>query len=181
MQKLKLLLSTTFALLSLSAPSLSQTIGEQATYRVRRVIDGDTIEIDKKDNNGAYIDIRFACVDTPETYRSYKNVPGYANQSMWGSRATQRLSRLLQRSNYTISFTATSGSSYSRPVGEVRLRNGVLVQQVLAREGLAMIDPSYLDTCSAAVQQAENQARQRGLGVWGDPNFISPWEFRPNY
>ncbi len=52
---------------------------------------------------------------------------------------------------------------------------------ILAREGLAMIDPRYVDTCSVAVQQAENQARQRGLRVWGDPNFFPPWEFRPNY
>ncbi len=180
MHRLKLLLSATLCLLSLSVPSLAQRAGEQATYRVIRIIDGDTVEIDKKDNNGKYIDIRFSCVDTPETYHRYKNVPGYVNQSRWGDLATERLRQLLQQSNSIILFTGTSGSSYFRPVGEVRLQNGTSVQEVLALEGLGMIDPRFESTCSPSVQQAEEQAKQQGRGVWGDPSFTPPWDFRPD-
>jgi micrococcal nuclease len=28
------------------------------------------------------------------------------------------------------------------------------------------------------VQQAEAKAQQQKLGIWGDPKFVNPWEYR---
>lgn len=169
-------------LAALLVTCLSHIVGANAQsasiqYSVRRIVDGDTYEVNEKDSSGKYIHIRLACVDTPETYHTYKNKPGYANQSYWGGKATNRVFQLISQSGGVISFTP-SGSSYNRTVGEVRLSNGVSIQETLAWEGLGMIDPSYVNNCSSATQQYQYYAQLYKRGVWNDPNFTPPWVFR---
>jgi len=69
---------------------------------------------------------------------------------------------------------------YGRKVAEVRLPDGTLVQQVLAREGLAVVYQQYIRNCysAAAVEQAEAQAKRQRAGVWGDSRFVTPSEWR---
>jgi len=65
-------------------------------------------------------------------------------------------------------------------VAKVRLRDGTFVQQVLLQEGLAKVYRLYLNKCPSRnlVQQAETQAQQQRIGVWGDTKFTNPWEYR---
>lgn len=147
-------------------------------YSVRRIIDGDTYEVNTTDSSGKYIHIRLGCVDAPETYYTYKNQPGYANQSYWGSKATSRVLQLISQSGGVIWFIPSGSSSYTRTVGEVRLSNGVSMQETLAWEGLGMIDPSYVRNCSSATQQYQSNARSYKRGIWSDPYFVQPWVFR---
>ena len=158
---------------------LSSAVTAQTTsYTVRRIIDGDTYEVNTKDSSGKYIQIRLSCVDAPETSSSYKNKPGYANQSYWGSLATSKVSQLISQSNSTIWFTPNGTSSYNRPVGDVRLSNGASIQETLAWEGLALIDTRYIQSCSSATQQNQSYSQWYKKGVWNDPNFVAPWDFR---
>jgi endonuclease YncB( thermonuclease family) len=161
---------------------LSHVVGANAQtapiqYSVRRIIDGDTYEVNATDSSGKYIHIRLGCVDTPETYYTYKNKPGYANQSYWGSLATNRVSQLINQSGGVIWFTPSS-SSYERTVGQVHLTNGVSIQETLAWEGLGMIDPRYVENCSSTTQQYQYYAQWYKWGIWSDPYFLPPWVFR---
>ncbi len=71
---------------------------------------------------------------------------------------------------------------YGRKVAEVRLSDGTLAQEVLVREGLAMVYRRYIKNClsAAVVEQAESQAKQQQLNIWGDSQFTPPWEWRRN-
>jgi endonuclease YncB( thermonuclease family) len=144
-------------------------------YRVNRIIDGDTYEV--TDSWGNLTQIRLACADTPETYHSYKNKPGYANQSYWGGLATNRVTQLLNQSNNGIWFVPNGGNSYDRRVGDVYLMNGTLLQAAITGEGLAMLDRQY-GNCNSWEEQAQAYAQWYRIGVWSDPYFIAPWIFR---
>ncbi|HEY9692833.1 MAG TPA: thermonuclease family protein [Oculatellaceae cyanobacterium] len=80
----------------------------------------------------------------------------------------------------SVQLRTTDTDRYGRKVAEVRLTNGVFVQQVLAREGLALVYQQYLSSCpsTSVVQQAEAQAKQRRAGVWNDSKFVAPSKFR---
>ncbi|MGB3205472.1 MAG: thermonuclease family protein [Crinalium sp.] len=80
----------------------------------------------------------------------------------------------------SVQLKTTDTDRYGRKVAEVRLSNGVFVQQVLAREGLAQVYNQYINSCPTAnvVKQAEAQAKQRKAGVWSDSKFVAPWNYR---
>lgn len=80
-----------------------------------------------------------------------------------------------------MSLTVADTDRYGRKLAEVRLPDGTLVQETLAREELAVFYKKYSKNCpnAAVVGQAEAQARQqREQGVWGDPQFVMPSDCR---
>ena len=154
----------------------------QATYQVKRIADGDTITV--VDSQGADIKVRFACVDAPEVPHTkkerYSSSPADRDQFKWGRQASDRVTQLIHQGGDRVALTVTDTDRYGRKVAEVRLPNGTLVQQVLAREGLAIVYKQYIRNCpdTVAVEQAEAQAKQRRAGVWGDRRFVTPSEWR---
>ncbi len=163
-------------------PSTSSAAPVRATYQVKRIADGDTITV--VDSQGADIKVRFACVDAPEVPHSkkerYSSSPADRNQFRWGRQAHDRLTQLIHQGGDRVALTVTDTDRYGRKVAEVRLPNGTLVQEVLAREGLAVVFHKYIRNCDAAavVKQAEAQAKQRRVGVWGDLRFVTPSKWR---
>jgi endonuclease YncB( thermonuclease family) len=149
---------------------------------VERVSDGDTLVV--KDPNGENFKVRLACVDAPEIPHTKKqkssNRPMDRDQFSWGVRAQTRVQQLVDQGGNWVSLKIIGTDRYGRKVAEVRLRDGTLIQQVLLQEGLAKIYRSYLNSCPSKdiVQQAEAEAQQQHLGVWGDPKFVNPWEYR---
>jgi micrococcal nuclease len=151
-------------------------------YAVKRVSDGDTmVAIDAA---GKDIKVRFACVDAPEIPHSNaeKNSKKAAdkNQFKWGRQAQQRLEQLVKKGGDRIVLTVTDTDRYGRQVSEIRLPDGTLVQEVLAREGLVMVYRPYLKNCpsASAIEQAEADAKKNRRGIWGDSKFVPAWEFR---
>jgi micrococcal nuclease len=61
-----------------------------------------------------------------------------------------------------VGLTVVDEDRYGRRVAEVRLPNGTLVQEVLAREGLAVFYRKYARNCrsAASVERAEAFAKQ---------------------
>ena len=54
-------------------PKLSEHEQRQKeSFVVKRVIDGDTFELDGKDENGKYLRVRLLGIDTPEKFESGK-------------------------------------------------------------------------------------------------------------
>lgn len=149
---------------------------------VERVSDGDTLIV--KDAQGNKFTVRFACMDAPEIPHSRKEQASRRasdrNQFNWGTKAQTRLAQLVKQSGDRVNLTITDSDRYGRKVAEVRLRDGTFVQEILLKEGLAKVYRPYLNKCPSKdlVQQAEAQAQQQNIGIWGDAKFINPWEYR---
>lgn len=151
-------------------------------YSVMRVSDGDTLTV--TDAKGAEIKVRFACVDAAEVPHSTKERKSKKlsdrNQFKWGVKAQDRVKQLVEQEGDRVTLTVTDSDRYGRKVSEVRLRDGTFIQEVLAREGLAVVYRPYLKNCPSAtlVEQAEAEAKQQRRGVWSDSKFAEPWEYR---
>ncbi len=152
------------------------------TYPVKRVSDGDTLAV--TDRSGKNINVRFACVDAPEVPHSSKEKASKKaadqNQFKWGIKTQQRLQELVQQGGDRVRLTVTDTDRYGRKVSEVRLPDGTFIQEVLAKEGLALVYRQYLKDCPSAaiVEQAEAEAKKSRRGIWRDSKFLPPWEYR---
>ncbi len=149
---------------------------------VERVSDGDTLTV--KDSQGQKFSVRFACMDAPEVPHTNKEKQSQRasdrNQFTWGAKAQERLQQLVKQGGDRVTLTITDSDRYGRKVAEVRLKDGTFVQQVLIKEGLAKVYRPYLNKCPSKdlVQQAEAEAQQQKRGIWGDAQFVNPWEYR---
>lgn len=174
-----LLVCATIILFGLSA---CQFLIPREHYTVQKVSDGDTITV--TDPKGAKIHVRFACVDAPEIPHShqekYTKSRTARNQFNWGIKAQQRVQQLIDRGGDRVTLKITDRDRYGRQISEVRLADGTLIQEVLTREGLALVYRPYLKNCpsAAAIEQAEASAKSQRLGVWSDSRFIEPWQYR---
>lgn len=154
-------------------------------YAVKRVSDGDTLVA--SDSDGKDIKVRFACIDAPEIAHTNaeKNSKkaGDKNQFKWGNLAEQRMQQLVKKGGGRVILTVTDTDRYGRKISEVRLPNGTFAQEVLLREGLAMVYRPYLKNCPSAsiVEQAEAEAKKNRRGVWGDSKFVPAWTFRKKW
>lgn len=153
----------------------------QPNYQVKQVDDGDTITV--TDVSNQEIRVRFACIDTAETPKSdaEKNSdnPADKNQFLWGNKAKERLESIIKIGDQ-IKLNIVDTDRYGRKVAEVRLEDGTFIQQILVKEGLAMVYRQYLKNCASAgiVEQAEAEAKQQRLNIWADSQFTAPWDWR---
>lgn len=151
------------------------------TYSVKRVNDGDTIVVLDGNKN---ITVRFACMDAPEVPHTqqerYSRKLADKNQFKWGIKAQNRVQQLVKQAGDRVVLTVTDTDQYGRKVSEVRLPNGTFIQQVLIQEGLALVYRPYLKNCPSAsiIEQAEADAKKNLRGIWVDPKFTPPWEYR---
>ena len=152
------------------------------TYTVKRVSDGDTMTVINAD--GTDVKLRLACVDAPEVPHSPREQTSQKmmdkSQFKWGRKAQQRVQQLVERGGDRVQITVTDTDQYGRRISEVRLPNGTLIQEVLAREGLAQVYRPYLKNCpsTAIVEAAEAQAKQKRRGLWRDDQYVAAWEWR---
>jgi endonuclease YncB( thermonuclease family) len=151
------------------------------TYQVKQINDGDTIAV--TDTSNQEIRVRFACIDTAETPKSdadnNTNNPTDKNQFSWGNKAKKRLESIIKVGD-PVKLNIVDTDRYGRKIAEVRLPDGTFVQQILVKEGLAMVYRQYLKNCASAaiVEQAEAEAKQQRLNIWGDSQFTAPWDWR---
>jgi micrococcal nuclease len=171
----------TVALMLLLLVGCKPNVGTN-NYPVKRVSDGDTLTV--IDAKGKDITVRFACIDAPEIPHSQKEKQSKKtvdqNQFMWGLKAQERTQQLVEKANNRVILTVTDSDQYGRKVSEVRLPDGTFIQEILLREGLAMVYRPYLKNCPSAdiVQSAEAKAKKNRRGIWGDTKFLPAWEFR---
>ena len=153
----------------------------QSNYQVKQVDDGDTITV--TDASNQEIRVRFACIDTAEVPHSdterNSNDPTDKDQFLWGNKAKERLESLIKIGDQ-VKLNIVDTDFYGRKVAEVRLLDGTFTQQILVKEGLAMVYRKYLKNCPSAtiVEQAEAEAKQQQLNIWGDSQFTPPWDWR---
>ena len=128
---------------------------------VKQVIDGDTVVL----TNGEKV--RLIGINAPEKESDHRLAQPYSLE------ARLALVALVQNKTVRIETGLDERDRYGRLLGSLYLPNGEDVQAILLKKGYAVmvVFPPNLKNLDRYVQ-AENQAREFGLGVWSEPDFI---------
>jgi micrococcal nuclease len=146
------------------------------TFRVARVVDGDTIDIQAPDEDKPVTRIRLWGVDTPETAR----VSG--PNMHFGREAKDFAERTLEgRSVHIVLSPKRTRGKYGRLLAYVFLeRGGRMFNELLLEEGFAYADLRFEHHYFRQFQSIEKRARKAGAGLWAEvtPEAMPPWKQR---
>ncbi|MBI4717922.1 MAG: thermonuclease family protein [Planctomycetes bacterium] len=146
------------------------------TFRVARVVDGDTLDIDAPDGNREVTRIRLWGVDTPETGTG-PEPPAY-----FGPEAKAFAVELLDGRQVHIVLAPTrTRDKYHRLLAYVFLeRGGAMFNERLLEEGTAYADWRFDHAYADRFEAIEKQARRTGRGLWRDisDDKLPPWRRR---
>lgn len=135
--------------------SSGQTNGE--TYKVLRVIDGDTIIVDK---DGEQTRVRLIGVDTPETVKPNTPVQPY------GKAASNYTKQHLTNQNVRLEYDREEKDRYGRTLAYVWLGNEMYNEKIV-KEGLARAKfyrPN--DKYQIRIEQAQKEAQKQQKNIW---------------
>ena len=124
------------------------------------VLDGDTIDVMR---DGRAQRIRLHGIDCPEKTQPF------------GTKAKHFASSLAYGAVVRVEERDTD--RYGRTVGVVALPDGRILNQELARAGLAWWYREYAPG-DRTLEALEREARENKRGLWSDPHAEPPWEFR---
>ncbi len=137
--------------------------GGEASARVLRVVDGDTIRV-RLDNGGAVERVRYIGIDTPESVKPSTPVQCFAK------RAGAENARLLASGDgrVRLRFDAERRDRYGRLLAYVyRSADGVFVNAELVRGGYARTLEIAPNTGQAErLSSLQREARATGRGLW---------------
>ena len=140
-------------------------IGATETARVVRVVDGDTIVIDRGRGNEK---VRYIGMNTPETVKPDTPV------EFMGKEASAANAALVEGRTVTLEEDVSDTDQYGRLlryvwVGEGAGASGMtMVNLALVEQGFAQADTWPPDVRYADLfVAAQRHARERGLGLWG--------------
>lgn len=152
-----------------AARNIDLSVADGGTYRVRRVVDGDTIVLE----NGLHV--RYQGVNTPESGHWVKDPAPLAAE------ATARNRALVENRFVHLTLGVQPVDEYGRLVARVHLAPdapaepsgakqplGADVEEVLLKEGLARVfGLGLLPGDREALTKAEDEARAANAGQWG--------------
>ncbi|ARJ51773.1 thermonuclease NucI [Staphylococcus lutrae] len=128
-------------------------------YVVKRVIDGDTIIVDKKGQDER---VRLIGVDTPETVKPNTPVQPY------GKAASEFTKKHLTHQRVRLEYDREPKDKYGRTLAYVWL-DDEMFNAKLAREGLARAKfyaPN--DKYRILIEQAQKEAQKKQLNIWSN-------------
>lgn len=129
-------------------------------YPVTRVVDGDTLRVDR---GGEEIVIRLIGLDTPETVAPDRPV------ECFGPEASARTKGLVEGGEVWLEYDEASGltDKYDRTLAFVWLDSDTMLNEVLVAEGYAE-EVTYTDGYAhqSDLRAAEARAREAGAGLW---------------
>ncbi|MGL4403491.1 MAG: thermonuclease family protein [Fusobacteriaceae bacterium] len=129
------------------------------TGKVTKVADGDTITVLA---NGKSVRVRFYGIDAPEKNQDH------------GIKSLNDLKKLLNEK--TVRIEKKDKDPYGRIVGVVFLgEENINLKQVA--EGNAWWY-EYHAKNDTDLMEAQENAKEKKLGLWKNPKAIAPWEFR---
>lgn len=141
----------------------AEVLGVQAPgyYRVTRVTDGDTIEVDM---NGVTEKIRLIGVDTPESVKQNSPVQCYGHEASDYSK--QNLSGASVK--LEADPIGDNRDRYDRLLRYVYLRDGTLWNQKLISEGYGFAYLSFEFSKQDEFAAAQSKAQESKLRLWSD-------------
>lgn len=129
----------------------------EQTYKVLRVVDGDTIIVDK---DGKQEKVRMIGVDTPETVKPNTPVQPY------GKEASDFTKRHLTNQKVRLEYDKQEKDRYGRTLAYVWLGKEMFNEK-LAKEGLARAKfyrPNY--KYQERIEQAQKEAQKLQKNIW---------------
>ncbi len=128
-------------------------------YKVIRVIDGDTVNIDY---NGNATNVRLIGVNTPETVHPSKSVEAY------GKEASNFIKNLLQGESVYLRFDTDRRDNFDRLMAYLyRAPDGLFVNLEIVRQGYGHVYTEAPFKHLELFRYYENRARTAGKGVYG--------------
>lgn len=146
-----------FALTSCRSDKENQRAGE-----IIRIIDGDTVIMQTKENQE--FRIRIADIDCPEKKQAFGMLAKQFTANEIGGKEVAIIKKYIDR--------------YGRTVGYIMYDNGKDLSSELLKAGMAWNYRKY--SKKEEYQRLENEARLKKAGLWAMPNPIPPWEYRRN-
>ncbi|HMF93550.1 MAG TPA: thermonuclease family protein [Vicinamibacterales bacterium] len=122
---------------------------------MRAVVDGDTIDV------ATIGRVRLLGIDAPEIGRGYDTDAPFARE------ARARLTSLILRRWVRLEQDGTLFDTYDRRLAYVVTEDGVFVNALLVREGLARVSARAPLSRLAELQRAESEAQAYRRGMWG--------------
>lgn len=166
-------------------------------YQVLRIYDGDTF-LGKR--AGSTQVIRLNWIDAPEIPKNNQFARDIVDERQWywGDRATQEFEKFVNTAALPgyLWVNEYQRDKYDRILGDVFSDYRYLIkdnlQHHLLRLGLATdffprMDKIVQETryeriaLFCAFLRAEYWAKKKSRGVWGDPNFLRPYEYRQTW
>jgi micrococcal nuclease len=132
-------------------------------FSVRRVYDGDTIELE----NGMHV--RYTGINAPEI--SHQDKPG----EPFGSEALAFNEKIVLSKQIRIQVDQEVLDQYNRRLAYIFLQDGTFVNQEIVRNGLAhvlYISPNI--TYTAVLLKSQQEAMKAGKGMWAN------WKEKPS-
>jgi endonuclease YncB( thermonuclease family) len=130
-------------------PAQSQTV------LVKRVIDGDTLELSTGEK------VRMIGVDMPETKDPRKPV------QYFGKEATAFTRPLVEGKHVRLEYDQQRHDKYARTLAYVYLNDGTLVNAEIIRQGYRFAYTRFPFKYLEHFRQLEREAREAGRGLWG--------------
>ena len=174
-----------YAIPKLSEHEQRQKETSKALYTVKRVIDGDTFEMDAKDENGKYLRVRLLGIDTPEKFESSK-LDKDAERTGKDKKVIQRLGEMA--SDYVKKLAEgkkvilepepnyEDKDVYGRLLRYIYLEDGTFINKKIVEDGYGNAFRKYPVSKLNEIIKAENEARQNNRGLWGDVEGLKQLE-----
>ena len=134
------------------------------TFRVARVVDGDTLDVEAPDNDKPVTRIRLWGVDAPEIGHHGRPVMHF------GPEAKDFTERTLSgRDVHIVLSPKRTRGKYGRLLAYVYLqRAGRMFNEMLLEEGYAYADLRFPHHYDDQFEASEMRARRSGAGLWAD-------------
>lgn len=132
------------------------------TFKVVKVVDGDTLDIDIPDANYTHTRIRLLGIDTPETKNRKIGVMYY------GPQASDFAKEMALGKDITVYLDTVSSTrdKYKRLLAYIQLQDGNFLNEVLVSEGFAYADLRFKHSYYKKYTQLGSAAQKQKKGLW---------------
>jgi micrococcal nuclease len=146
-----------FLLLLVASLVLSSIVTAQDFYLCTRVIDGDTIAVEK---NGKKEKVRLIGVDTPETVHPSKPV------EYFGKEASEFTRKNVEGKRVRLEYDWQSRDKYGRLLAYVYIEDGTFLNAEIIRQGYGFAYTRFPFKYLKDFRQYEREARGNNRGLW---------------
>ena len=146
------------------APATDRAKYHGRTFRVVKVVDGDTLDIDIPDGGYDHTRVRFWGVDTPETVRKDTPVQHFGPEAS----AYTKSACTGQTVRIELEPTRDPRGRYGRLLAYVFLPDGRMLNRALIEEGCGYADPRFDHFRKSEFLGLQRSARRAGRGLWKD-------------
>ncbi|HSW88014.1 MAG TPA: thermonuclease family protein [Candidatus Saccharimonadales bacterium] len=162
-------------ILSLISLFVVPQVHAQDTFKVTKVVDGDTIQVNVRGKKEV---VRLLGIDTPESVDPRKPVQCFAKE------ATSKMKSLVNGKSVILVDDATQGNTdkYKRLLRYVYLPDSVrtFVNGEMVKQGYAFSYKQYPTKMLDKFNNFEMKAREQNIGLWGScPLNVTPTKTTP--